>query len=81
MNKFVRYIITHYTSLLLLLFILYYFTIFSPVNFVNINFIISRFFNCIIKSKGIKASFFAKLLFSKKKIDVIISEIFLDINK
>jgi len=54
---------------------------FFPVSFININFIIDRFFRRIIRSKGIKASFFAKLLFSKKKVDVIISEISFDINK
>jgi len=54
---------------------------FSLVNFVNINFIINRSFRRIIRSKGIKTSFFTKLSFSKKKINVIINKIFLDINK
>jgi len=52
-----------------------------PVNFININFIIGRSFRRIIKSKGIKASFFAESSFSEKKIDVTINEISFDINK
>jgi len=62
-------------------FILYYFTIFFPVSFANINLIINYFFRRVIKSKGIKISFFAKSSFSKKKVDVIINKIFFDINK
>jgi len=54
---------------------------FFPVSSVNINFIINRFFRRIIRSKGIKTSFFTKSLFSKKKIDVIIGEIFFGTNK
>jgi len=54
---------------------------FSPVNFVNTNFIINCSFRRAVRSEGIKASFFAKLSFSKKKVDVIISEIFFGINK
>jgi len=85
-NKFVRYIATHYTLFLFtflfsFFFILYYFTMSFPVNFININLIINRFFRRAIRSKGIKTSFFTKSSFSKEKIDVIINEIFFDINK
>jgi len=54
---------------------------FFPVNFANTNFIINRFFCRVIRPKSIKTSFFTKSLFSKKKVDVTISEISLDINK
>jgi len=86
MNKSVRYIIAYYTLfffifLLFFPFILYYFTIFFFVNFININFVIDRSFRRIIKSKGIKVSFFTKSSFSKKEIDVIINKIFFGTNK
>jgi len=54
---------------------------FSPVSFVNINFVMGRFFYRVVRSKSIKASFFAKSSFLKKEVDVIIGEIFLGINK
>jgi len=57
---------------------------FSPsslINFINLNFLIARFFARFIIIIIFKVSFIAKLLFSKKVIDVIINEIFFNINK
>jgi len=51
------------------------------VSFADINFIINRSFCRAVKPKGIKTSFFAKLSFSKEKVDVIISKIFFGTNK
>jgi len=54
---------------------------FFLVSFVNTNFIINRSFRRAIKPENIKVSFFAKSLFLKKEVDVIVSEISLDTNK
>jgi len=54
---------------------------FFSVSFANINFIINRFFRRTVRPKGIKALFFTKSSFSKKKIDVTVNEIFFGINK
>jgi len=84
-NKFVRYIVAYYILFLFTFFffllLLYYFTMFFFVSFININFIMGRFFRRVVRLKGIKALFFIKLSFSKEEIDVIIGEIFFDINK
>jgi len=46
---------------------------FFSVNFVNINFIVNRFFRRAIRSKNIKILFFTKSSFSEEEIMRIIS--------
>jgi len=85
MRSRVLYLISFYFFFIFLFYIIRYIIIIflfsSLINFINLNFLVTRFFARFIIIIVFKASFITKSSFLKEMIDVIINEIFFNINK